>query len=143
MNAGSTQDALEGKMRPNSDAAAIAFRICCGRPKSISWTGPPTPTPACRRGANHRRPWLGPIGEWALGGLLAALPVLFASLIFSTILSGRVDPARALAYNLLGAIIGGALEYSSMAIGIKGLYLLAAAVYAGALMASLRARRLA
>jgi spermidine synthase len=87
--------------------------------------------------------WLGAVGQWVLGGLLVALPVLFASLIFSTLLASRVDPARALAYNLLGAIIGGVLEYSSMAIGIKALYLLAGAVYLGALVLSLRNRRLA
>jgi spermidine synthase len=82
--------------------------------------------------------WLGVVGRWVVGGILVALPVLFASLIFSTLLARRVDPARALAYNLLGAIVGGALEYSSMAIGIKGLYLLAAAVYAAALLTTLR-----
>ena len=87
--------------------------------------------------------WLGPAGQWVLGGLLVALPVLFASLIFSTLLAHRVDPARALAYNLLGAIVGGVLEYSSMALGIKGLYVLAAAVYVAALLLTLRNRRIA
>ena len=82
--------------------------------------------------------WLGTLGQWVLGGLLVALPVLFASLIFSTLLAKRMDPARALAYNLLGAIVGGALEYSSLAVGIKALYLLAALVYGGALLMSMR-----
>jgi hypothetical protein len=82
--------------------------------------------------------WLGVVGRWAVGGLLVALPILFASLIFSTLLAQRVDAARALAYNLLGAIIGGALESSSMAIGIKGLYLLAGAVYLVAFLATLQ-----
>jgi hypothetical protein len=82
--------------------------------------------------------WLGPAGQWLLGGLLVALPVLFASLIFSTLLARREDPARALAYNLLGAIVGGVLEYSSMAIGIKGLYLLAGVVYLAALVLARR-----
>jgi hypothetical protein len=82
--------------------------------------------------------WLGTLGQWVVGGLLVALPVLFASLIFSTLLARRMDPARALAYNLLGAIVGGALEYSSLAVGIKALYLLAALVYGGALLLSVR-----
>jgi spermidine synthase len=82
--------------------------------------------------------WLGTLGQWVLGGLLVALPVLFASLIFSTLLAQRIDPARALAYNLLGAIVGGALEYTSLAMGIKALYLLAGAVYGAALLVSLR-----
>ena len=82
--------------------------------------------------------WLGTLGQWVLGGLLVALPVLFASLIFSTLLAQRIDPARALAYNLLGAIVGGALEYTSLAMGVKALYLLAGAVYGAALLVSLR-----
>ena len=85
--------------------------------------------------------WLGPVGQWVVGGLLVALPVLFASLIFSTLLAQRADPARALAYNLLGAIVGGALEYSSMVVGIKGLYLLAAVVYGAALVLTLWRKR--
>jgi hypothetical protein len=86
----------------------------------------------------ERPVWLGTLGQWVLGGLLVALPVLFASLIFSTLLAQRMDPAGALAYNLLGAIFGGALEYSSLAVGIKALYLLAALVYGGALLMSMR-----
>jgi spermidine synthase len=81
---------------------------------------------------------LGIAGQWVLGGLMVALPVFFAALIFSTLLARRMDGARALAYNLLGAIIGGVLEYSSMVIGIKGLYLLAAALYVGALLLTYR-----
>lgn len=85
--------------------------------------------------------WLGMVGQWVVGGLLVAVPVLFASLIFSTLLAQRPDPARALAYNLLGTIVGGALEYASLSVGIKALYLLAAAVYAAALLASWTGRR--
>jgi uncharacterized membrane protein (UPF0136 family) len=77
--------------------------------------------------------WLGTGGQWLLGGLMVALPIFFAALIFSTLLARSADPARALAYNLLGAIVGGVLEYSSMAVGIKALYLLAAAIYLGTL----------
>jgi spermidine synthase len=72
---------------------------------------------------------LGVAGQWLVGGLMVALPIFFAALIFSTLLSRRVDGSRALAYNLLGAIMGGALEYSSMVVGIKGLYLIAATLY--------------
>lgn len=60
---------------------------------------------------------------------MVALPVLFASLIFSTLLRRSADPAKALAYNLLGAVVGGVLEYGSMAVGIKALYVIAAALY--------------
>jgi hypothetical protein len=40
--------------------------------------------------------------------------------------------------NLLGAIVGGLLEYAAMAVGIKALYLIAAAAYLGTLLAVLR-----
>jgi hypothetical protein len=76
--------------------------------------------------------WFGPAGQWLLGSLMVGLPVLFAALIFSTLLRRRVDATRALAYNLLGAVVGGLLEYSSMVGGIKVLYVVAAAAYAGA-----------
>jgi spermidine synthase len=76
--------------------------------------------------------WFGPVGQWALASLMVGLPVLFAALIFSTLLQRRVDATRALAYNLLGAVVGGLLEYSSMAGGIKVLYVVAAAAYVGA-----------
>ena len=73
--------------------------------------------------------WLGTAGQWLLGGLMVALPILFAALIFSTLFRESADPPRALAYNLLGAIVGGVLEYSSMAFGIKALYLIGALIY--------------
>src|ERR1043166_4441744 len=63
---------------------------------------------------------LGVVGQWVAGGLMVALPIFFAALIFSTLLGGRPEGARALGYNLIGAILGGVLEYSSMVIGIKG-----------------------
>jgi len=86
---------------------------------------------------------LGHVPQWIIGGLLVALPVFFASLIFSTLLHRRTDATRALAYNLLGAIVGGMVEYSSMAFGVKALYLLAGAIYAGALLLSRREERAA
>ena len=72
---------------------------------------------------------LGTVAQWIAGGIMVALPILFASLIFSTLLARRGDAGRALAYNLLGAIVGGVLEYSTMALGIKAMYILAAVIY--------------
>jgi spermidine synthase len=86
---------------------------------------------------------LGTIAQWAAGGVMVALPILFAALIFSTLLSRRRDAGRALAYNLLGAIIGGVLEYSAMALGIKAMYIVAAALYAGAAVSAMREERAA
>ena len=84
---------------------------------------------------------LGTAAQWAGGGLMVALPIFFAALIFSTLLLRRRDAGRALAYNLLGAILGGVLEYSAMALGIKAMYMVAAALYAGAAIVALREDR--
>jgi hypothetical protein len=85
--------------------------------------------------------WM-PIGaQWVAGGLMVALPVFFAALIFSTLLSRRTDATHALAYNLLGAIVGGVMEYSAMAFGIKALYIVALLTYLVAFMLSRRGDR--
>jgi len=81
---------------------------------------------------------LGTVAQWAAGGLMVALPILFASLIFSTLLAQREDASHALAYNLLGAILGGVLEYSAMAVGIKAMYIVAGLLYLGAAIAASR-----
>ena len=78
--------------------------------------------------------WLGLVGQWVVGGLLVALPILFAATIFAMLFRTRANTTRALAYNLVGAIVGGVLEYSSMVSGVKALYLIAAAAYLGALL---------
>ncbi len=82
--------------------------------------------------------WLGTLGQWMAGGLLVALPVLFAALIFAELFDSRVDTSRALAFNVFGAVVGGVLEYLSMITGTKGLYLIAAVVYGCAMIALAR-----
>jgi hypothetical protein len=64
-----------------------------------------------------------------VGSLLFALPVGFAGLIFSSLLERSKDPAAALGSNLLGAVLGGVLEYSSMLLGLKAMALLALCFY--------------
>jgi SAM-dependent methyltransferase len=64
-----------------------------------------------------------------VGGILYALPVAFAGLIFSGLLRDAAQPATALGSNLLGAVVGGTLEYTSMAIGLRSLTLLALVFY--------------
>lgn len=79
--------------------------------------------------------WLGPVGKWIVGGTIVALPVFFAAIIFATIFATRADATRALAFNVMGAVIGGLMEYSSMVTGIKALYLIAMVAYVGAWVA--------
>jgi hypothetical protein len=68
-------------------------------------------------------------GQWILGALVTAVPLFFAGMLFSQIFATRKEPTTSLGYNLMGAICGGLLEYSSMALGTKNLYLLALALY--------------
>jgi len=74
----------------------------------------------------------GTVGQWVSGAVLVGLPVFFAAWIFAILFRDHPAPARALAYNILGATVGGILEYSSLALGIKALYLVAAGMYGAA-----------
>jgi len=58
------------------------------------------------------------------------LPLFFAGLIFSSELSRRGEIGQALCANLLGAMLGGFLEYNSMYWGFSSLYPLGMALYA-------------
>ena len=64
----------------------------------------------------------------ASAGLLC-LPLLFAGIIFATSLTRAASLPAAFASNLMGAILGGLCEYSSMMLGFRNLYLVALAIY--------------
>jgi ABC-type xylose transport system permease subunit len=68
------------------------------------------------------------------------LPILGAGLIFAIAFSGIQLSARALGFNLFGAVIGAMLEYSSNYTGINALVLLAIALYIGAFACFTRAK---
>jgi SAM-dependent methyltransferase len=86
---------------------------------------------------------LTPIPRALMAGLLAGLPVGFAGVIVSSRLGQMNDPTGALGSNLLGAVLGGCLEYSSMLIGLRGLLGLAALLYALGLFVTRRTGRYA
>ena len=75
-----------------------------------------------------------------VSSIVLGLPLFFSSVIFAVSLKryGRVP--EALASNLQGSVLGGMLEYASLAIGIRGLYLLGGLLYVGSWIAS-RAQR--
>jgi SAM-dependent methyltransferase len=81
--------------------------------------------------------------EW-LARLLATailtLPLFFSGLVFSSEMAGARSVAAALGSNLIGAMLGGCLEYNSMYFGYRSLYLLILAIYALSLAASLGSR---
>ncbi len=62
--------------------------------------------------------------------LALTLPLFFAGLAFSTELGTRASVSAALSANLLGAMVGGLLEYNSMVLGFEALSGLALGAYA-------------
>lgn len=60
-----------------------------------------------------------------IAGFLAGLPLFFAAVIFAIIFRRIKQSGIALGSNLMGAVIGGFLEYLSMARGLNFLYIVA------------------
>jgi hypothetical protein len=80
---------------------------------------------------NHGLVTLGsPQADMAASCVLLTLPLFFSGIVFSTLI-GRADVniSTALAYNLMGALFGGLMEYNSMYFGFSFLYLLAMGFY--------------
>lgn len=69
-----------------------------------------------------------------LAGLLAGLPVGMAGVIVPILLSRAARPTVALGSNLLGAVLGGCLEYYSMFGGLRSTVLIALILYLGAFL---------
>ena len=67
--------------------------------------------------------------RYVLSSLLLLMPVLFAGIIFATSLKRTERTSAAFGSNLLGAMVGGFCEYSSLTIGIRSLYLVAFGLY--------------
>ncbi|MBI5881515.1 MAG: hypothetical protein HZB91_00190 [Elusimicrobia bacterium] len=79
-----------------------------------------------------------PLVKGLVSILLVGMPILFASIAFSVAYSRREEPALAFGWNLLGAVIGGLLEFLSMVLGLRNLVLLALACYLCASWAHIR-----
>lgn len=78
------------------------------------------------------------VAQLLIAAPLYAVPFLFASLIFASSFQRTTEPADALASNLLGSVLGGALECLSFATGLRALGFVALALYLGAWAASRR-----
>jgi hypothetical protein len=62
--------------------------------------------------------------------VLLTIPLFFSGIVFSTLIGrAKVNISTALAYNLMGALFGGLMEYNSMYFGFAFLYLLAIGFY--------------
>ena len=60
------------------------------------------------------------------------------AILFACLLKRAPDPSAALGSNLIGAMVGGLIEYSSMALGLRAMTLLAIVLYVASLLLVLR-----
>jgi hypothetical protein len=72
---------------------------------------------------------LSTIPRFVLAVLLAFTPILLANIIFSQRFRDTSDSAAAFGANLLGAMVGGLLEYTSLIFGYRWLLVMVAVLY--------------
>jgi hypothetical protein len=77
----------------------------------------------------------GMVVRLVLSALVVGAPIFFASACFARLFAEREDAHRAFGWNLLGAVVGGLAEFTSMWVGLKALLLVALAGYLLAFMA--------
>ena len=76
-----------------------------------------------------------PVGLRALAAVLIAfLPIFAANVVFAKRFTDTADGTASFGANLLGAMLGGCLEYAALLIGFHGLLIVAAVLYAGAFL---------
>ncbi len=75
--------------------------------------------------------------------MIAFAPVFFANLVFTYSFRDTDSADMSFASNLLGAMVGGALEYVALLTGFQSLLLLVAALYVLAFLLARRFRFLA
>ncbi|MBS1954584.1 MAG: hypothetical protein JST89_10370 [Cyanobacteria bacterium SZAS-4] len=77
--------------------------------------------------------------EWftrlGAAALIIGLPFTFAGLVFSKAYAKANEPGKALGINILGALLGGCLEYFSVIIGTRDLVIIAFVLYVSAFVA--------
>lgn len=76
-----------------------------------------------------------------LAVLISFLPIFAANIIFAKRFVATADAPLAFGTNLLGAIVGGCLEYLSLIFGYRALLVLAGALYVSAYLVMPRGRR--
>ncbi len=78
--------------------------------------------------------------RYALAAIIAFAPVFFANLVFTYSFRDTASADMAFASNLLGAMVGGALEYVALLVGFQPLLLIVAVLYATAFLLAQRVR---
>jgi len=90
--------------------------------------------------------WLGAlplVARGVAGGLLTGLPIGIAGVIVPMLLARAEHPPTALGANLVGAVLGGCLEYLSIYAGLKSVALMALVLYLVAFLCARGARAVA
>lgn len=81
--------------------------------------------------------------RYVLAATLAFAPIFFANLVFAYSFRGTKAADMAFASNLLGAVVGGAIEYVALISGYGWLLVIVGALYAAAWMLATRVRLMA
>jgi SAM-dependent methyltransferase len=78
--------------------------------------------------------------RYVAAALIAFAPVFFANLIFTASFRDTKTADMAFASNLIGAMVGGVLEYAALVTGFQALLIVVAAIYGAAYLAGSRFR---
>jgi SAM-dependent methyltransferase len=81
------------------------------------------------------------VPRFVLATTLAFFPIFVANLIFAERFRDTADPTAAFGANLLGAMLGGTLEYLSLLVGFRSLLFVVAALYLVAYLTRPHARQ--
>jgi SAM-dependent methyltransferase len=81
------------------------------------------------------------VPRFLLATTLAFFPIFVANLIFAERFRDTADPTAAFGANLLGAMLGGTLEYLSLLVGFRALLIVVAALYLIAYLTRPRVRQ--
>ena len=77
---------------------------------------------------------LSPVPRFVAGVTIAFLPIFLANLLFAVRFKGVGASTTAFGANLLGAMVGGALEYLALILGFNALLVVVALCYGLALL---------
>ena len=72
---------------------------------------------------------LSPLPRFVVAVIIAFAPIFLANMVFAQRFRGTADTGTAFGANLLGAMIGGILEYASLIVGYRWLLLFVAVLY--------------
>ena len=86
---------------------------------------------------------LSPLPRFVLAVIIAFAPIFLANMVFAQRFRDTADSATAFGANLLGAMVGGILEYASLVVGYRWLLVFVAVLYGLAFLTGHRHLRIA